>query len=611
MTRIREPVLEAPLASRQDFCEPAECVTGPRPNAIGLADCLRALAAGADTRTSGMAEAVTALFNGVLRFDAADPHWPDRDRLLVPAGGGTEAVVAAALRLTDHAGLGTIDLRDHPAAQSIPGPPGQTLGVAVGMALAERLLASRFGRSLVDHRTWVLATTGELAGGISHEAAVLAGHLQLDRLAVLWDDDETELPSGSTDQLKRFAASGWTTRRVNGRDPAELAAALALAVRSRKPTFIACSARSGLRGQSDSALTAPDQLLALWQAAGNSGAAARRGWRKRTARHALRPEFERVTAGRLPDGWTGALAVWNSAAEPGSTVDAHRRLAWVLAQAVPELVGVAAGNIAGLAAVAAGRFGGQAVTHGVCPHGIAACTAGLALHGGVVPFAEADLAHSDALRPALRLLADTRHRAVHILTDDGTQPEQLAALCTVAGLHLHRPADAAETAECWELALRRTDGPSVLVLSGQDAPTWRTDTGENRCARGGYVLAEADGPREATLIASGPEVAVAMAARAELAAAGVAVAVVSLPCRELFAQLAPDEIAQVLGNVLRAAVTPWHAPAPSAPAWHAPGWDRWLGPDGIVVAGPANMLAAGAVASAVRKRLPIQEEKAL
>lgn len=593
MTRIREPDLEPPLVSHRAGAEQA---TG---TAHRMVDGLRALASSIRPNASlGLADAVTSLFSAALRFDAADPHWPDRDRVVLPAATGTEALLAAALDLTGHAGLHAIALDDHPAVEAVTGPAGQTLGVGVGLALAERLLAARFGRSLVDHRTWVLAAPHDLAGGLSHEAASLAGHLGLDRLTVLWEDDGAPGAASAASELRRFAAFGWTTRSVDGRDPGALAAALALAQRSRKPTLIAC--RAGAYGPVLPVV--PPDLQARWQAAGERSAAARRGWKKRATRHALRPEFERATAGRLPDDWAAAIAALRGPDAPpplpASPSALAHRLSAALAAVVPEFGGGAPGPVAGLAPIATGRFNGRLLPYGQRPLALAACTAGLALHGGVLAFAHADLADADAFRPALRLLAASRQRALVVLHDAGAEPDQVSALRTVPGLHLHRPATTAETAECWEIALRRTDGPSVLVVSTREhAP--QADTAENRSARGGYVLAEADGPRQATLIAGGAEVPVALAARAELAASGVAVAVVSLPCRELFGLLPDAETAPVLGHVLRAAVA----------GADAPGLRRWLGPDDLLIAGPPDEITAGAVAQAVRKRLPIEEEK--
>ena len=606
MTHIREPqhgrtlVADRPLPGGAGG-RAAEAV-------FGMADVLRGFAP--ETPGGGLADAVTSLFTGGLRFDAADPQWPDRDRVLVPAGSRAEALLAAVLELTGHAGMapgGADALDDHPAVEAVPGAAGQALAVGVGVALTERMLAARFGRSLVDHRTWVLLSPNDLAGGLSHEAAALAGHLGLGRLTVLWEDDGFAASCSAASETKRFAAAGWTTRRVDGRDAEELSAALALAVRSRRPTLIACE--TGIVGDAGEAgeATALPRVQAsaavdqAWAAAGGRGGVARRGWKKRATRHALGAEFDRVTAGRMPDGWTGALRSETAAprADAGSPLEAGLRAIAALSAAVPELAGAAMAELPGLGAVGPERFAARVVELPGRAQMVAACVAGMALHGGVVPFAHAALADSDALRPTLRFLAWARQRAVFVLHDDGTQPEQAAALRTVPGLHVHRPADATETVECWELALRRTDGPSVLLVSGDDtAAGSRADSAENRCARGAYVRAEADGPRRATLIAGGTEVPVALAARDELAASGVAVAVVSLPCRELFAPTPPGEAAPVLGDVLRAAVA----------GGDALGLRRWLGPDDLLLAGPADEITAGAIAQAVRKRLSVEEE---
>ena len=267
-----------------------------------MADAVRALALDAvEAARSGhpglplrMADAAAALWTRQLRFDAADPRWPDRDRFVLSAGHGAP-LLYALLHLTGHAGMGVDALRgfrrlhspaaghpghgEHPAIEATTGPPGQGLAAAVGLALAERMLAARFGRSLVDHRTWVIVSDGDLAEGVSHEAACLAGHLRLDRLTVLWDDgasaDGAPSQACSTDQLKRFAALGWAAKRVDGHDPAHVAAALSLAVRSKKPTLIACRtlADPALPAQGDAKaamgwhhppFTVPPDLAAAW-----------------------------------------------------------------------------------------------------------------------------------------------------------------------------------------------------------------------------------------------------------------------------------------------------------------------------------------------------------
>ncbi len=614
-----------------------------------MADAIRALAIDAvETAGSGhpgmpmgMADVATALWTKLLRFDAADPRWPDRDRFVLSAGHGS-MLLYALLHLTGHAGMeidvlerfrqldsaaaGHPEHGEHPAIETTTGPLGQGLATAVGMALAERMMAARYGKSLVDHRTWVIASDGDLMEGISHEGASLAGHLRLEKLTVLWDDNSTSRDgpaalSSSDDHLKRFAALGWATKRVDGHDSHQVQAALSLALRSKKPTLIACRTIIGFaaptvagtaachggplgRAEARAAKQAmdwhhppfsiPPDLMQRWAAAGRRGTAARRAWLKRLAKHPLRAEFERVMAGRLPEAWHEAMAALKAEfadTRPAlATRQASQRALLALAPTVPELVGGSADlthsnltMVRGMAPVAPGSYAGRYMHYGIREHGMAACMNGLALHGGLLPYAGTYLVFSDYMRPALRLAAIMRQRVIHVLTHDSIgvgedgpthQPiEQLASLRAMPGLHLMRPADAIETAECWELAIRRSDGPSLLVLSRQTVPALRGDAAENRSARGGYVLAEANGARQGTLIATGSEVSVAIEARRMLAEEGIPVAVVSLPCWDLFAQQVESYHAGVLGS----------APRFGIEAACGFGWERWLGADGAFI----------------------------
>ena len=459
--------------------------------------------------------------------------------------------------------------------------------------------------------------------GVSHEAASLAGHLRLEKLLVILEDDTgTEecrsFLAGPDDALRRFAALGWATRSVDAHDPAAISSALSLAARSRKPTLLAC--RTSIGRSWTPSRTDPDALSA-WQDAGHRGSGARRGWLKRLAHHPLRAEFERVIAGRLPDGWGDNLAAFKAGLagnqQPASTRDSAEQLLEAMAPGFPELVGGQTELGPGRGPpVTPGSFSGRQVHYGPREHGMAACLNGLALHGGVLPYAVAPLATTDGMRPALRLSAMMGLRAIHVATHDSIglgadgaayQPvEQLAGLRAIPGLLVLRPADAIEAAECCELAVRRTDGPSLLVLSEQPLPALRSDVGENRCARGAYVLAEANGPRAATLIASGSEVSLAMAARDRLAAEGIAVAVVSMPAWALFARADPAARAAILGG----------APRFGIEAACGFGWERWLGEDGVFL-GLSSFGASGdagdlfrhfgltpeAVAAAVKRRL--------
>ena len=627
----------------------AAILARPVTEARRMADAIRALAidavqaanSGHPGMPMGMADAATALWTRALKFDAADPRWPDRDRFVLSAGHGS-MLLYALLHLTGQAGMSIDDLRnfrqlhspaaghpefgEHPGIETTTGPLGQGLATAVGMALAERLMAARFGKSLVDHRTWVVVGDGCLMEGISQEAISLAGHLKLDKLTVLWDDNSISIDGGtelstSEDQLKRFAAAGWATKRVDGHDAAAVAAALSMAQRSKKPTLIACktiigfsapnkAGTSGVHGAPLGAAEAaaakaalgwtsapfeiPDDLRAAWQVAGARGASPRRSWLKRLARHPMRAEFERVMAGRLPENFHESVAALKADIAENRPKLASRQASQkaldALVPEVPEMIGGSAdltGSnltfVKGMGYVTPGSFAGRYIHYGIREHGMAAAMNGIALHGGLIPYAGTFFVFSDYMRPALRLAALMRQRVIHVLTHDSIglgedgpthQPvEHLASLRAMPGLFTFRPADAMETAECWELALRRADGPSLLALSRQTLPSLRGDTTENRSARGGYVLAEADGVRQVTILATGSEVAIAMEARMALAAEGINAAVVSLPCWELFAQQDESYRAGVLGAALRIGVE----------AGVAMGWERWLGPDGIFI----------------------------
>jgi len=677
MAATAELVADNPALARQ-----AEILARPLTPERRMADCIRALAIDATEQAKsghpglpmGMADAATTLWGRFLKFDAADPRWPDRDRFVLSAGHGS-LLLYALIHLTGHAGMTIDDIRnfrqlhspaaghpeygEHPAIETTTGPLGQGLATAVGLALGERMMAARFGKSLVDHRTWVIASDGDMMEGISHEAGALAGHLCLNKLAVLYDDNHVSIDGDtslafSDDTLKRFAAYGWATKRVDGHDPQQIAAALSFAMRSKKPSLIACSTIIGLGAPHKAGTSAvhgsqlgpdeaagakaalgwheppfaiPHELLERWHAVGNRGATARRSWLKRLARHSMRAEFERVIAGRLPDNFHEAVAALKQSFAEGkpklATRQSSQKCLEALVPAIPELIGGSAdltgSNLTlakGMGSVSAGNYAGRYIHWGVREHGMCAASNGLALHGGLIPYTGTFFVFSDYMRPAIRMGAIMRQRVIHVLTHDSIglgedgpthQPvEHLASLRAMPNLHVYRPADAMETAECWELAIRRTEGPSLLVLTRQALPALRTDTAENRSARGGYVLAEAEGARQATLIATGSEVPIAMAARDRLAADGIAVAVVSLPCWRLFEQQDAAYRAEVLGG----------APRVGIEAAAEFGWDKWLGPDDTFIGmsgfgASANYedlykhfgLTPEAIVAAVRKRL--------
>ena len=617
----------------------------------------------------GMADVAVALFGTALTFDPAAPDWPDRDRLVHSAGHGS-MLLYAALHLAGYAAIDRAALETlrnwgsvaagHPEVdvaagiETTTGPLGQGLATAVGMALAERMMNARFGDDLVDHRTYVIASDGDLMEGISHEACSLAGHLGLSRLIVLYDDNEITIDGAasltcSDDVTGRFEAYDWRVETVDGHDADAVAAALSRARAGDRPSLVRCrttiaKGAPGMEGDAAShsgALGAekvaamrealdwphapfdvPDDVRSAWAAFGERGARARAAWTDRLAEAdpTRRDGFKAALAGALPDGLdakvSAAVAEEQARPDHGPTRMASGRMLDRLTQAIPALVGgsgdlTPANNTlaAGFRAIARDDFGGRYVHFGIREHAMAAALNGLALHGGFIPYGGSFLVFTDYLRPALRLGALMRQRTIHVMTHDSIglgqdgpthQPiEHLASLRAMPHLLLLRPADAVEVAECWALALRHEDGPTVLALSRQEAPLLRRDPwSENLSARGGYVLADARAPHEATLLATGTEVALAMAARATLEARGVGTRVVSLPCWSLFEAQPAEYRAEVLGSAPRRVAVEAAAPL---------GWDRYVGPHGIVVG--LHEFGASAPAEILYERFGITVER--
>ncbi len=510
------------------------------------------------------------------------------------------------------------------------------------MALAERMMNARFGDDLVDHRTWAVAGDGCLMEGISQEAITLAGHLGLGRLIVLFDDNEISIdgPTGlatSDDQTRRFEACGWHVQRVDGHDSMALATAMQAACESDRPSMIACRTVIGygaptkagtaathgaplgeeeIAGARESldwrhpAFEIPADVETTWRAAGARGAADADAWAARLAAAdpAVRADFERVANGALPAELGDAVIAlkrgFAAEAPKMATRQASGKVLDRLTEVVPELAGGSAdltgSNNTRTAAhndVAAGDFSGGYIRYGVREHGMAAAMNGMALHGGLIPYGGTFLVFTDYARPAIRLSALMEQRVIYVMTHDSIglgedgpthQPvEHLAALRAMPNLNVFRPCDAVEVAECWELALQARETPSVLALTRQGLPTLRTEhRAENACARGAYVIAEAEGARKVSLLASGSEVSIAVEAQALLKEDGIAAAVVSMPCWELF-ERQPDEYrAAVLGD----------APRVACEAAADFGWTRWTGGDG----GFVGMSGFGASAPAAR-----------
>ena len=606
-------------------------------------DAVQAARSGHPGMPMGMADAATVLFARYLKFDPSAPDWPDRDRFVLSAGHGS-MLLYALLHLTGYPDMTMDEIRrfrqlgsrtaGHPeyghaaGIETTTGPLGQGLANAVGMALAERLMAARFGEDAVDHRTWAIASDGDLMEGISHEAASLAGHLGLGKLIVLFDDNAISIDgptalSVADDVPARFRSYGWHIEAADGHDPDAVAAAIESAQADDRPSLIACRtvigygapSKAGSAGAHGAPLgedeiagtrealgwetasfAVPDDVLAAWRAAGARSKPERAAWRARI--DALpaerRAAFERAVSGGLPDGWEEALDAHIDelieAAPRRATRQSSGEALNVLAPLVPELIGGSADltgsnntlfRDAGI--VTRDDFSGRYIHYGVREHGMAAAMNGMALHGGIVPYAGTFLIFSDYLRPALRLAALMRQRAVYVLTHDSIglgedgpthQPvEHLASLRAIPNLRVFRPADAVETAECWAAALAHRDGPSVLALTRQALPALRgPEHARGLSAKGGYVLAPASGgaPRVA-LLATGSEVSIAVAARDMLEDGGIPTQVSSLPCWELFDRQPAGWRDTVLGgDAVRVGIE----------AACGLGWERYLGADG-------------------------------
>ncbi len=524
---------------------------------------------------------LSLLFARHLRFDSADPGWADRDRLLLSADLDTVAAALATL-----AGL-------PPGACRSPGAP---LGAGVGLVLAERLLAARFGRSLVDHRAWVFADAADLATGPMQEAAILAGLWRLGRLTAI-----VAVPSADAPGLTGFVAAGWSVRRVAASEAGDVAAAMSAALRSQKPTLIACladTAPPSLR-QCREPREVREAGIQAWANTGRRNAGMRRAWLKRLARHASRGDFESAMAGRPSVGWHRGLLEASPLLPPGQTALSTAetlRLAWArLPAALPELAslpGAAGWKQTG----AQSEFCHVRDAAGRLAQGIGAVMGGMALHGGFLPVAAHCLSNIDQVSPGLRAAAASGLHIVECLVeppDPCPAAGRRAGLRAMRNLLLFRPADASEALECAELALRRSGGPSVLLLSEQPVPLLAERPTRTRCAKGGYIFQEASAPRTVTLVASGPELHVAIRARTLLAAAGTPAAVVSIPCWSLFSRQDPDWQAAVLGD----------APIVALEAGSGFGWERWLGPNGLFLGDEHAPLSPDRVVELVLRHL--------
>lgn len=547
----------------------------------------------------GMADAAVALFADHIHVDPTCPTWPDRDRFILSAGHGSmlhyalnhllgyKDMDAGQLKQFRQLGARTAGHPEYGHADGIEtttGPLGQGITTAVGMALAERRLASQFGRALVDHYTYVIAGDGCLMEGISHEAIDMAGHLKLGRLIVLWDDNDISIDGNtdiatSTNQLARFKAAGWQVTRVDGHDSDAVSAAIDVAKKSRKPSLIACKTVIGfgaptlagshkthgaplgddeiqatrtVLGWDHPPFEIPSDIRSLWQEIATRGLDMRTHWQSRLDSSVKKSRFERAMSGELPKALATRMRRYKKQLKAELPKVASRQASQmaleVINAAVPTMVGGSA-DLTGsnltktsqMRSITPGNYRGNYVHYGIREHAMGAVMNGMALHGGMIPYGGTFLVFSDYMRGSMRLSALMKQRVIYVLTHDSIglgedgpthQPiEHLAMLRATPNMNVYRPCDAVETAEAWEIALESSETPSVMALSRQGLPTVRTErTNENLTQKGGYILRNVRGARDITVMATGSEVAIALDAADILKDQGYNVAVVSMPC---------------------------------------------------------------------------------
>ncbi len=607
----------------------------------------------------GAAELAAVLYSEILRHDPAAPDWPDRDRFVLSAGHAS-ALLYILLHLTGYdlsmeelkrfrqLGAKTAGHPEYglaPGIETTTGPLGQGLANAVGMALAERMLAARFNRpgyEIVNHYTYVLAGDGCLMEGVTAEASSLAGHLGLGKLIVFYDDNQITI-EGSTglafteNVAERYAGYGWHIQRIDGHNPRQILQAVnkAKAITNKPSLIIAktvIAKGSPLEGSHKShgaplgqeniaalkknlglppvEFYVPDEVYRHFAAKQQEWKKARELWEEKFRAWAeeypaLKEEWERVMKKELPVNWETALPAFDDS--PAATRDSGGKILNALVARLPELVGGSAdlapstkAYIDGAGSVKAGDFSGRNLHFGVREHAMGAILNGISLHGGFRVFGSTFLVFSDYMRPPIRLAALMKQPVIFVFTHDSFyvgedgpthQPvEHLEALRVIPGLQTIRPADTRETAGAWLAAIRRTDGPTALILSRQKLPSLPGSSVE-KVARGGYIIRETEGENpDLIILSSGSEVSLATAAADLLAASGKRVRVVSVPCRELFLDQDPEYLRSILGEDI---------PRVAIEAGVGNGWYRLVGTGGLVISlerfgegGPAKDLAA-------------------
>lgn len=591
----------------------------------------------------GMADVATVLFTQFIKFSPQNPKWLDRDRFILSAGHGS-MLLYALFYLTGYSDISIEDIKNfrqlhaktagHPeygmlsGIETTTGPLGQGLANSVGFAIAEKILAARFG-DIINHYTYAIVGDGCLMEGISQEAISIAGHLKLNKLIVLFDDNGISIDgptslTTSENQLMRFKAAGWDAISVDGHNVIEIARAIKKAKKNNKPTLIACkttiafgspnkAGSSASHGSplgkdevsktreklswNDAPFEIPNEILVNWRNTGQKSNKIFKKWQNKfkDLDQVVQSELNRIMKGNLPDGLSGVIQdlkkKYASEKPSWATRKSSGEVLKDIVKLIPEMVGGSA-DLTGsnltktdsLMPISANNFNGRYIYYGVREHAMGAIMNGLALHGGVIPFGGTFLVFSDYCRPAIRLSALMKQRVIYIMTHDSIglgedgpthQPvEHLASLRAIPNLNVFRPADATETAECWELALNAKETPSLLALTRQNLPEIRSYVKENLCEKGAYTIAEASGELKVTIFASGSEVSIALNAQKKLEGQNIGTRVVSVPCAELFfKQDSEYKVNYLCNNSIKIAIE----------AAIKMGWEKFIGPHGIFI----------------------------
>jgi transketolase len=601
-------------------------------------DAVQAANSGHPGMPMGMADVATVLYQSYLKFDPKAPNWADRDRFVLSAGHGS-MLAYATLHLAGYESPTIGDIKNfrqlhspcagHPenfeiaGVEATTGPLGQGLAMAVGMAIAERHLNGVFGDALVDHRTWVIAGDGCLMEGINHEAAGLAGNLNLNKLIVLWDDNRITIDgavdlSSCEDIPARYEATGWNVEACDGHDFADIRRAIDAAMTSDKPSLIACrtiigkgapnkQGTSATHGAAlgDAEVTAarieinwpylpfeiPAEIAAAWHETGAKGAVAHADWQSRLDTSVQGAELQRRLSGdvsNIPEmqGYLEQLVIDGPKV---ATRKASEMALNILTDSLPEMIGGSA-DLTGsnntktksTDVLDRNNYAGRYVNYGIREFGMAAAMNGMALHGGIIPYGGTFLVFADYARAAIRLSAIQQVRVIYVMTHDSIglgedgpthQPiEHLQSLRAMPNLLVFRPADVVESAECWALSVAHKTGPSLHALSRQNLPTIRSDASVNMSAKGAYRLKPAAAKRKVVLIATGSEVEIALQVAEKLEQGGIGADVVSMPCTELF-DAQPVQY--------RDDINPQNVLTVSIEAGTTFGWERYTGRDGL------------------------------